>query len=101
MINKSTLFIVNNIDKSLEDISSTLPRHSVRVIRNETQGKNEFLIDEAKKAIKEAYIATSETKYYFYNHHYLKKFNTSNNTFKSRSKVSKNKENFTRVFFKS
>ncbi len=63
MINKSTLFIVNEIDKSIEDISANLPKHSVRIIRNETEGKNEFLIDEAKKAIKEAYIATNETKY--------------------------------------
>jgi len=63
MINKSTLFIVNDIDKSLEEISANLPKHSTRIIRNETEGKNEFLIDEAKKAIKEAYIATSETKY--------------------------------------
>jgi len=63
MISKSTLFIVNNIEKSLEEISATLPRHSQRVIKNEAEGKNEFLIDEAKKATKEAYIATSETKY--------------------------------------
>lgn len=65
MINKSTLFIVNDIDKSLEELSATLPLHSIRVVRNELEGKNEFLIDEAKKAIKEAYIATSETKYIF------------------------------------
>jgi len=63
MINKSTLFIVNNIDNSLQEISTSLPRHSQRIIRNEIEGKNDFLIDEAKKAIKEAYIATSETKY--------------------------------------
>lgn len=65
MINKSTLFIVNDIDYSLQEISNTLPLHSVRVVKNEIEGKNEFLIDEAKKAIKEAYIATSETKYIF------------------------------------
>lgn len=63
MINKSTLFIVNNIENSLEQITATLPQHSIRVIRNEEEGKNEFLIAHAHKAIKEAYIATSETKY--------------------------------------
>jgi DNA polymerase-3 subunit delta' len=63
MINKSTLFIVNDSESSLEQISSTLPRHSVRVIKNEEEGKNEFLIAHAHKAIKEAYIATNETKY--------------------------------------
>jgi len=63
MINKSTLFIVNNIDATLEELSSKLPIHSARVIRNEEEGKNEFLIAEAKRALKEAYVATSDTKY--------------------------------------
>ena len=63
MINKSTLLIVNDIDKAVEELSATLPRHSIRIIRNEEEGKNEFLRDQAKKTIKEAYIATSETKY--------------------------------------
>ena len=63
MINKSTLFIVNDTASSLEQITATLPRHSIRVIQNEEEGKTEFLIAHAHKAIKEAYIATSETKY--------------------------------------
>lgn len=63
MINKSTLFIVNDIQKAVEEISSTLPTHSVRVIQNEEEGKNEFLLPQAQKTIKEAYIATSDTKY--------------------------------------
>lgn len=63
MINKSTLFIVNDIASSLEQITATLPKHSIRVIRNEEEGKNEFLIAHAHKAIKEAYIAANETKY--------------------------------------
>ena len=65
MIQKSTLFIVNDVEASLQQISSTLPTHSIRVIRNEDEGKTEFLLDQAKKAIKEAYIATSSTKYIF------------------------------------
>jgi len=63
MINTSTLFIVNDIDKSLSEITATLPQHSVRIIRNEEEGKNEFQLLQAQKAIKEAYIADNETKY--------------------------------------
>ncbi len=63
MITKSTLLIVNDIDKSVEELRSTLPIHSMRIIRNEEEGKHEFLIAQANKTIKEAYIATSETKY--------------------------------------
>ena len=60
---KSTLFIVNNVENSLNEIVQTLPKHSVRVIQNEEDGKNEFLLLQAQKAIKESYIASSETKY--------------------------------------
>ena len=63
MIQKSTLFIVNDTQSSLEQITPTLPKHSIRIIQNEEEGKNEFLISHAHKAIKEAYIATSEIKY--------------------------------------
>jgi DNA polymerase-3 subunit delta' len=63
MIRTSTLFIVNDIDKSLNDITATLPQHSIRIIRNEEEGKNEFQLLQAQKAIKEAYIADNETKY--------------------------------------
>lgn len=65
MITKSTLFIVNDIEQSLEQISANLPKHSTRIIRNEEEGKKEFLLPQAHKAIKEAYIATSQTKYIF------------------------------------
>lgn len=65
MINKSTLFIVNDIEHALEQITTTLPRHSVRIIQNEEEGKTEFLLKESKRAIKEAYIANNETKYIF------------------------------------
>ena len=63
MITTSTLYIVNDIDASLTQITSTLPKHSIRVIRNEEEGKNEFQLLQAQKAIKEAYIADNETKY--------------------------------------
>ena len=63
MINSSTIFIVNDIETAITDISSTLPEHSVRVIQNEEDGKTEFLLLQAQKAIKEAYIAENDTKY--------------------------------------
>ncbi|MEA3498061.1 MAG: DNA polymerase III subunit delta' [Campylobacterota bacterium] len=65
MIQQSTLFIVNSVENSLNEISSTLPKHNIRVIKNEDDGKTEFQILQAQKAIKEAYIATSEVKYIF------------------------------------
>lgn len=63
MLTKSTLFIVNDIETTLEQITATLPKHSIRIIRNEEEGKNEFLLLQAQKTIKEAYIATDSTKY--------------------------------------
>ena len=63
MINVSTLFIVNDIENSLNEIVATLPKHSIRIIKNEEEGKNEFQILQAQKAIKEAYISDNETKY--------------------------------------
>jgi DNA polymerase-3 subunit delta' len=63
VIEKSTLFIVNDIDGAIADIVQSLPRHSVRVIRNEDDSKNEFLIEHARRAVKEAYISTEQTKY--------------------------------------
>ncbi len=65
MYQQSTLFIVNSVENAFTEISSTLPKHNVRIIKNEEEGKHEFLILQAQKAIKEAYIATSETKYIF------------------------------------
>ncbi len=62
---QSTLFIVNSVENAFDEISLTLPKHSVRVIKNEEEGKNEFLQIHAQKAIKEAYIATSQIKYIF------------------------------------
>ncbi len=63
MYNQSTIFIVNDIETSLLELLPTLPKHSTRVIQNEEEGKNEFLLIHSQKAIKEAYIATSSTKY--------------------------------------
>jgi DNA polymerase-3 subunit delta' len=58
---KSQILIVNNIDQTLSELIPTLPKHHTRVIKN--QEKDEFQIAQAQLAIKEAYIATNETKY--------------------------------------
>jgi len=63
MYDKSTLFIVNSVDQNLNQIIEHLPKHSIRIIRNEDEGKTEFQMLHAQKAIKEAYIATNELKY--------------------------------------
>lgn len=53
----------NSIDEFLENLLPTLPKHFVRIIRNEDSAKDEFLIAHAQLAIKEAYLASNETKY--------------------------------------
>ena len=63
MITGSTILIVSNIENTLEQILPTLPKHNTRVIQNQEDGKSEFLIAHAQKAVKEAYLATSEPKY--------------------------------------
>ncbi len=63
MITSSTILIVSNIDNTLEQLVPTLPKHNTRIIKNTEDGKSEFLISHAQKAVKEAYLATSDTKY--------------------------------------
>lgn len=62
-INFNTIFIVNDISATALDLTSKLPKHSYRVIRNQDITKDEFQQDEAKLAIKEAYLASSTKKY--------------------------------------
>lgn len=61
--NTSTILIVNDIEESLVQVVSTLPKHDVRVIKNEEDGKKDFLILHAKHVVKEAYIASERMKY--------------------------------------
>ena len=63
MYQKSTLFIVNDIESSINQTIATLPKHSYRVVQNEDESKKEFQLAQAQKAIKEAYVATSSQKY--------------------------------------
>lgn len=65
MINTSSLYIVNDIDTTLQELIARLPKHSTRIIQNEDILKNEFQIEHAHRAIKEAYIAENTPKYIF------------------------------------
>jgi DNA polymerase-3 subunit delta' len=60
-INGSNIFIVNDIENTLAQVVANLPMHSSRIIQNEE--KSEFLMAQANATIKEAYIATNQTKY--------------------------------------
>ena len=62
-IDRSIIYIVNDIDSMIEELTNNLPIHDTRVIKNDDDTKKQFLISHAKLAIKEAYIATNRTKY--------------------------------------
>lgn len=62
-LKRSSILVVNDIDLALDDILKFYPSHFTRVIRNSE--RSEFLISDAQIAIKEAYIASNETKYIF------------------------------------
>lgn len=60
---KSQVLIVNDITTTLETLLPTLPKHFTRIIRSEDTSKDEFLLEQSQKALKEAYIASNEPKY--------------------------------------
>ena len=62
-IDKSTILIVNDIEKTLNDLLAFYSPHNIRIIKNEE--KDEFQLLQATQAIKEAYIASNENKYIF------------------------------------
>ena len=62
-INHSSILIVNDIESTVNELVSKYPLHSTRIIKNEE--KEEFLTAQAVQAIKEAYIASNDTKYIF------------------------------------
>lgn len=55
--------MVNSVDEALNSLLPNYPIHNIRVIKNEE--KDEFQIAQANMTIKEAYIASNETKYIF------------------------------------
>ena len=59
----STVLIVNDVETMVNELVLKLPTHDTRIIKNEEDGKNDFLITHSKQAIKEAYIAVDRTKY--------------------------------------
>jgi DNA polymerase-3 subunit delta' len=59
----SSIFIVNEIEDFVSEISLNLPKHDIRIIKNEEEGKSDFLISHARLAIKEAYLTSAQTKY--------------------------------------
>ena len=62
-VDKSTILIVNDIEKALTELLPFYSPHSVRIIKNEE--KDEFQLLQATRAIKEAHIASNEYKYIF------------------------------------
>jgi len=61
-INTSSIFIVNDVEQYSQELYSSLPLHSARIIKNEESSET-FLKAEATMALKEAYISVSSTKY--------------------------------------
>lgn len=59
----SSILIVDSIEDTLNELKSFLPSHDTRVIQNLESTKQEFLLPQANKAIKEAYISSNQTKY--------------------------------------
>ncbi len=62
-IENSTILIVDDIQKKLDELIKFYSIHDVRIIKNEE--KDEFLIAQANEAIKEAYISSNNVKYLF------------------------------------
>jgi DNA polymerase-3 subunit delta' len=63
VVDSSIILIASSMNTTLNEILPNLPKHNTRIIKNEIDGKDEFTQQESKKAIKEAYLATSEKKY--------------------------------------
>jgi len=59
--NTSSILIVNDVEEKSKEIISSLPLHSTRLIAPEDY--ENFLITQAKDALKEAYISVASTKY--------------------------------------
>ncbi|MBT7117132.1 MAG: DNA polymerase III subunit delta' [Campylobacteraceae bacterium] len=63
MLDNSQIIITKDIDLYLGQLVPSLPLHTHRIFQNEEENKDNFKIEQAKKVIKEAYIASSESKY--------------------------------------
>ena len=59
--NTSSILIVNDVEQKSKELISSLPLHSTRLIAPEDY--ENFLILQAKQALKESYISVASTKY--------------------------------------
>ena len=59
----SSIFIVNDVVSYSKELIKTLPLHSTRLICDEENNCENFLIKNAKDALRESYISVSSTKY--------------------------------------
>ena len=63
------IIITNDIDSQIAYLQSILPKHFIRIITNDEKDEGdekayaEFKLDHAKLAIKEAFLASQQTKY--------------------------------------
>jgi DNA polymerase III subunit delta' len=62
-ITTSSILVVNDIGLCVSELVKTLPLHSTRIVRNDQSISDEFQIAQSNATIKEAYIATNNTKY--------------------------------------
>lgn len=62
-ITTSCVLVVNDITATINELVKTLPLHSTRIVRNDQSISDEFQIAQSNATIKEAYIATNNTKY--------------------------------------
>lgn len=59
----SSIYIVNDVVSYSNELIKTLPLHSTRLICDEENNCENFLIKNAKDALRESYISVSSTKY--------------------------------------
>jgi len=62
-ITRSSIFIVNDVISYSQELVKKLPLHSTRLIYDEENDSENFLIKNAKDALKESYISVASTKY--------------------------------------
>lgn len=62
-ITRSSIFIVNDVISFSQELIQKLPLHSTRLICDEQNDSENFLINNAKDALRESYISVSHTKY--------------------------------------
>ena len=62
-INISQILIVSDISEAIDNLSLLIPKNNIRVIRNEIEDNDNFLIEHSLLVLKESYISTKDKKY--------------------------------------